>query len=137
MILSNRFQKITLSKTARLFFIIASLFGATGVGLGAYASHGLASWATITQIEYFQLAVLYQLLHALFLFVITLLSLILNNRFLLSSQVACVLGIIFFSGSLYLYVLIGTKILGAMTPVGGLWLIIAWLLMALAVLKRK
>ncbi|MCW8996109.1 MAG: DUF423 domain-containing protein [Psychromonas sp.] len=116
---------------------VASFLGATGVGLGAYASHGLTAWATATQVEYFQLAVTYQLLHAITLLAVTLLSLFISNRFLLASQIAFVSGISFFSGSLYLYVFTGTKILGAITPVGGVCLIAAWLLVAVAVLKRN
>ncbi|MFT7053350.1 MAG: uncharacterized membrane protein YgdD (TMEM256/DUF423 family), partial [Psychromonas sp.] len=48
---------IKITKTNRLFFIVASFLGASGVALGAYASHGLVAWATLKQIEYFQLAV--------------------------------------------------------------------------------
>jgi len=102
------------------------------VALGAYASHGLASWATITQIEYFKTAVLYQLLHAVVLFAISLLSLFLRSRFLIASQILCTIGILFFSGSLYAYVMTGTKVLGAITPVGGLCLILSWLLLVIA-----
>lgn len=103
---------------------------------GAYGSHGLAAWATATQVEYFQLAVTYQLFHAIALLVVCVLSIFINNRFLLLSKIAFVLGICFFSGSLYLYVLMGTKILGAITPLGGFCLIVAWVFVALAALKR-
>ena len=104
---------------------------------GAYASHGLAVWATATQIEYFQLAVTYQLFHAIALLVVCVLSIFINSRFLLLSKIAFVLGICFFSGSLYLHVLTGTKILWAITPLGGMCLIVAWLLVVLAGLKRN
>lgn len=105
------------------------------MGLGAYASHGLASWATSLQIDYFKTAVFYQLLHAVVLFAITLLSLFINNRFIRASQFLCSMGILFFSGSLYLFVLTGTKILGAITPIGGLCLILAWLFVVFALLS--
>ncbi|MEH6453596.1 MAG: DUF423 domain-containing protein [Psychromonas sp.] len=117
--------------------VIASLLGATGVALGAYASHGLASWATIKQTEYFQLAVTYQLFHALALLAVSTLTIIFDNVFLTVSKIAFVLGIVFFSGSLYLYVFTGTKILGAITPIGGLLLIIAWLSLAIAVIRKQ
>lgn len=126
-----------MSHTSRFFFIVASLLGATGVGLGAYASHGLTSWASVAQIEYFQIAVFYQLVHAIALLAATGLSLFISNRFLFASLIAYAVGISLFSGSLYLYVFSGVKILGALTPIGGLCLIIAWLLMAAAVLASK
>jgi uncharacterized membrane protein YgdD (TMEM256/DUF423 family) len=127
----------TIPNSTRLFLIIASFLGATGVALGAYASHGLSGWANSQQIAYFQLAVNYQLVHAITLLVVVVLSLFINNRFLLMSKIAFVLGICFFSGSLYLYVLSGTKILAVITPIGGLLLIIAWLLVLLSVCTNK
>lgn len=129
--------QIKLTGTTRLFFIVASLLGASGVALGAYASHGLAAWATLEQIEYFQLAVTYQLLHAITLLAVCILSLFINNAFLIASKIAFVFGVLLFSGSLYLYVLTGTKILGAITPVGGLLLIVAWFLIALSLLSHR
>nr|WP_275113960.1 DUF423 domain-containing protein [Psychromonas antarctica] len=128
---------MTLSCRARLFLIIASLFGAIGVAAGAYASHGLSRWASSAQIEYFQLAVTYQLFHAITLSVVCVLSVFINNRCLLLSQIGFVLGVFLFSGSLYLYVLTGIKAVAVFTPIGGLLLIIAWLSMLLALLKNK
>ncbi len=129
--------QIKLSNTSRLFFIFACLLGATGVALGAYASHGLSVWASIEQIEYFQLAVTYQLVHALTLFAVCILSLFISSYFLLASKIAFASGILLFSGSLYLYVLTGTKILGMLTPIGGLLLIIAWTLVAVSLLTYR
>lgn len=130
-------QPIKFTRMTCVFLMIASLLGASGVALGAYASHGLLAWATVKEIEYFQLAVTYQLFHAVTLLAVCLLSLFITNAFLIASKIAFVLGIILFSGSLYLYVLTGTKILGAITPIGGLCLIVAWLLIALGVLSHR
>ena len=130
-------NKIVLSKTTRLFFVVSALLGATGVGLGAYASHGLNAWATTQQVGYFQTAVNYQLLHAIALLAISILSIWLENRYLFVSQICMTIGTLFFSGSLYLYVITGTKILGAITPIGGLLFIIAWLLIIPAVLTNQ
>ena len=129
-------NNLSLSKTTRLFLVIASLLGATGVALGAYASLGLANWASIKQIEYFQLAVTYQLFHAIVLLAVSILAIFINNRFLTASKISFILGIFCFSGSLYLYVYTGSKILGAITPIGGLLLIVAWLLLAIAVIRK-
>ncbi len=128
---------MVLNTRVQLLLVLAALFGATGVALGAYGSHGLSRWASPTQIGYFQLAVTYQLLHSIALLAISILSIWITNRYLLASQICMSLGILFFSGSLYLYVLSGHKILGVITPVGGLLLIIAWLLIVPAVLKIR
>ncbi|PKG37437.1 DUF423 domain-containing protein [Psychromonas sp. Urea-02u-13] len=120
-----------------LFLVLAALLGATGVALGAYASHGLASWATPEQVEYFQLAVNYQLLHAITLLAVSIVGLFITNRWLIISQISFVLGITFFSGSLYLYVFTGTKMLGMITPIGGLLLMIAWLMFAISIIRNS
>lgn len=117
--------------------MLAALLGATGVALGAYASHGLASWATPEQVEYFQLAVNYQLLHAITLLAVSIVGLFITNRWLIISQISFVLGITFFSGSLYLYVFTGTKMLGMITPIGGLLLMIAWLMFAISIIRNS
>lgn len=128
---------LKISTVSRLFMVIAALLGATGVALGAYASHGLTNWATVQQVEYFQLAVNYQLLHAITLLAVSIGGLFFNNRYLIVSQIAFVLGIICFSGSLYLYVFTGTKVLGMITPIGGLLLIIAWLMFAVSIIRNS
>ncbi len=130
-------SNLTINSLSRLFLLIAAILGATGVALGAYASHGLSSFATPTMVEYFQLAVTYQLLHAITLLAVSVVSLFHHNRCLLASQLCFVVGILFFSGSLYLYVFSGTKLLGMITPIGGLLLIIAWLLFAISLIKKS
>lgn len=130
-------SKLVLSKTTGVFIVVSALLGATGVGLGAYASHGLNAWATTKQIDYFQLAVNYQLLHAIALLALSILSILLTSRYLLASQICMTVGTLFFSGSLYLYVITGTKILGAITPIGGLLFITAWLMIIPAVLTKN
>lgn len=123
--------------STRLFILLASLLGATGVACGAYASHGLSDWASAQQIEYFNTAVSYQLFHAITLLAVCILSLFYRSMILLISQCFFTLGVVFFSGSLYGYVLSGVKLLGAITPIGGLLLILAWLLLGLSVFIKK
>jgi uncharacterized membrane protein YgdD (TMEM256/DUF423 family) len=130
-------SNVSINVISRLFLVLAALLGATGVALGAYASHGLASWATPTQVEYFQLAVNYQLLHAITLLAVSIVGLFITNRWLTISQISFVLGITFFSGSLYLYVFTGTKMLGMITPIGGLLLMIAWLMFAISIIRNS
>jgi uncharacterized membrane protein YgdD (TMEM256/DUF423 family) len=126
-----------LNPVSRIFLLLSSLLGASGVAFGAYASHGLKSWASVTQVEYFQLAVTYQLLHAITLLAVSIVAFFISNRWIISSQISFVLGIILFSGSLYLYVFTGTKMLGMITPIGGLFLIIAWLMFAVSLFRKS
>lgn len=128
---------IIVSKVNRSFMALAALLGAAGVALGAYASHGLTNWASAQQVDYFQLAVTYQLFHAITLLLVSVTGFFINNRYLLLSQLMFVVGILFFSGSLYLYVFTGTKMLGMITPIGGLLLIIAWLMFAVSIIRNS
>jgi len=135
--MNHNTPKIGISLLSRLFLVIAALLGASGVAFGAYASHGLANWANVQQVEFFQLAVNYQLLHAITLLAVSIVGFFITNRYLFISQIAFVLGISFFSGSLYLYVFTGTKLLGMITPIGGLLLIIAWLMFAVSIIRNS
>jgi len=92
----------------------------------------LAAWASDIQVDYFKTAVFYQLLHAIALFSFSLLSIVVRNKLITASQIFCTIGILLFSGSLYAYVITGTKMLGIITPVGGLCLILSWSLVVIA-----
>lgn len=116
----------------RFFLVAAGLFGAIGVAAGAYASHGLARLVDeVKLIEYFELAALYQLLHA-----VALLGLALAASYRPLHLGAVIAGLLFtagvflFSGSLYLRVLTGLPDWGALTPLGGSAFILGWLVIA-------
>ncbi|WP_369434605.1 DUF423 domain-containing protein [Psychromonas sp. MME1] len=130
--MSNLHTISTIPVMTRWFMIFASLLGALGVASGAYASHGLSNWASPEQVDIFKTAVSYQLFHTLTLLFVCLFSLFYQSTMLLVSQFCFTFGIILFSGSLYCYVFTGVKVLGAITPVGGLLLISAWLLLGLS-----
>lgn len=101
---------------------IAAFFGATGVALGAFGAHGLKSiLAANESIEVWRTASSYHLLHAVVL-------LWLAGRYpkYRKSFVFTTFGISIFSGSLYTLAVTNVKILGAVTPFGGLLLILGW-----------
>lgn len=120
----------------RGYIFIAALLAAMAVMFGAYASHGMTDWATSKQINYVQLASQYQLFHSIALLATALLSNFFVNRLLALSQALFVIGIFAFSGSLYYLVFVGNKLLVLLTPFGGVLLILAWLCIALAMLKK-
>lgn len=131
-----------LTKQSRTFIAVAAFLGATAVVFGAYASHGLALWATLAQVSQVQLAAQYQLFHAITLLLIALLSSVFtlsarSQRLLTISQYCFTLGIFCFSGSLYYLVFLGSKLLVLITPIGGLLLILGWLFIVISMIFKQ
>ncbi|MBT9314309.1 DUF423 domain-containing protein [Leptothoe spongobia] len=122
--------------TARLCLAIASILGGLSVAGGAFGAHALKEQLTEKALATFELGTRYQMYHSLALLLVGLLWLQLpNNSWLGSASWAFIVGIVIFSGSLYGLSLSGIKILGAITPLGGLALIIGWGLLATAALS--
>jgi len=116
----------------RPLVIAASLCLLIGVGAGAFGAHGLKRMLSIDMMQIWQTAVLYQLVHGLGMLAIAALMARFNSPLLGWAGALMLLGIVLFSGSLYVLALSGTKWLGAVTPLGGTAFIIAWALVALA-----
>lgn len=121
----------------RPFLVLAALFGLTGVALGAFAAHGLKSQLSAAYLAVFQTAVHYQLIHALALFGVALLALHAPGRLLRAAGALFVLGVLLFSGSLYLLTLTGIGKLGIITPMGGTAFLGGWLCLLLAGWKLR
>lgn len=116
----------------RVFLSLAAFAGFTGVALGAFAAHGLKGRLSPEYLAVFQTGVHYQLVHALALFGVALLSLHLPSRLLTGAGWAFALGILLFSGSLYTLTLSGIGKLGIITPFGGVAFLVGWLCLGLA-----
>ncbi|MDG1056094.1 MAG: DUF423 domain-containing protein [Flavobacteriaceae bacterium] len=122
-------------------FISASLLGLLAVVLGAFAAHGLRDALNTTSLESFQTGVRYQMYHAFFLFVVGLLpqlTLAQKSRLFWVT----IIGVVLFSGSIYLLssntlTPIDFGFLGPITPIGGLFLISAWVVLFYHLLKNK
>jgi uncharacterized membrane protein YgdD (TMEM256/DUF423 family) len=104
-----------------------ALFAFLGVCLGAFAAHGLKLEGYEAQV--FETAVRYQFYHALALILVGTISLQRPNLLQGAIPILFTVGIIIFSGSLYAIVFTGIKIFGAITPIGGVCFLIAWLMM--------
>jgi len=126
--------QLLLSQSSRCFIAVAAFFALTAVVLGAYASHGLSVWAQAEQVSQVETAVQYQLFHAVSIIIVSLLVSIMPSRWLVVSQYCFTMGILCFSGSLYYLVFAGSKLLVLITPIGGLLLIVAWLMLLIAML---
>jgi uncharacterized membrane protein YgdD (TMEM256/DUF423 family) len=112
---------------------------ALAVILGAFGAHGLRGRLDAYLMSVFEKAVFYHFIHALGLLMVS----ILPKTGALSESAAqwvCGLllaGILIFSGSLYVLALTGLRVLGAVTPVGGLSFIAAWVALGWCLLRQK
>ncbi|EJM20065.1 putative small membrane protein [Pseudomonas sp. GM21] len=116
----------------RGFLMLAAFFGFTGVALGAFAAHGLKNRLTPEYLAIFHTGVTYQLVHTLALLGVALLATQIPGRLVTWAGASFAIGILLFSGSLYLLTLTGVSKLGIVTPFGGLAFLIGWLCLGLA-----
>jgi uncharacterized membrane protein YgdD (TMEM256/DUF423 family) len=119
---------------AQFFVSLAAILGGLSVAAGAFAAHGLQSKISERSLEVFHTGARYQMYHALALLLVGLLisRTATPQPMLLASGWLFIVGIAIFSGSLYALSLTDVKILGAITPLGGVALIIGWGALAIA-----
>ncbi|ALJ01597.1 DUF423 domain-containing protein [Rufibacter tibetensis] len=122
----------------KTILILGALLSGLGVMIGAFGAHGLSKLLTETgRTETFETAVKYQMYHALGLLLVG----VLMTQFpaasgLRFSGICFLIGILIFSGSLYILCLTGIRWMGAITPIGGLFLIGGWLNLVWALAKN-
>lgn len=115
----------------KFMLVSGSLLGFLSVALGAFGAHALKSFLTETgRLATFETAVQYQMYHGLALLLTGILALRFPEISFSLVGLLFLLGILIFSGSLYLLCATGIKWLGAITPIGGTAFLAAWLLMA-------
>ncbi len=111
----------------KLFIITGSLLGMLSVMIGAFGAHALKSTLEATnRLETFETAVKYQFYHSLALILLGLLMVQFQHKLFNVAGYGFMIGILVFSGSLYVLSLTGITKLGAITPLGGLAFIIGW-----------
>ena len=121
------------------YITIGAFFGMLAVIIGAFGAHGLENMLSTNALERYHTGVEYQFYHVGALLIIGILFNQDNkrhSRLLKFAGIAFTLGIILFSGSLYLYALTGIAKLGMITPFGGLAFIIGWFLLFLIGIKK-
>jgi uncharacterized membrane protein YgdD (TMEM256/DUF423 family) len=117
--------------------IITCFFGASAIMLGAFGAHALKEILTIDQLQSFETAVRYQMYHVIvLLFLNTYEGFSIKQKKVISYLFFA--GIIFFSGSIYLIQLtsVTAKSIWFVTPLGGLFLILGWILMMVIFFKK-
>ncbi len=110
---------------------------AAAVSLGAFGAHGLKKIITSDMLTIYQTGVQYQFYHALGLLGVAFIAHLNATKLVNIAGNLMFTGVLIFSGSLYLLVMLNIKWLGAITPIGGVLMVISWLLLAWSVLKTK
>ena len=127
MILNNRIK---------IFLAISSFMMALAIGFGAFGAHGLKSILSESMLKIYNTGIEYHFYNTLGLFIASFIyALKPNSKKIFISLWLILIGMIIFSFSLYLLAILNLPILGAITPIGGSLLIIAWLLLSYGILK--
>jgi len=125
----------------RKIILTAAFLGGISIILGAFGAHALKKLIDINALATFETGVRYQMYHALFLlFVAT--NGIIQEKTKKFIHILVIVGVLFFSGSIYLLATnaitsFDFKVIGFITPIGGLFLIVAWSLLIVDFLKNK
>ncbi len=121
----------------RIFVAAASLLGFLAVALGAFGSHGLAAhFEANPDLEpIYRTATQYHFYHALALLAAAWAMSRWPGPLITWAGILFIVGVVIFSGSLYLMSLTGVRWLGAITPLGGVAFLAGWVLLAVGVLR--
>lgn len=115
----------------KTFLMLASLFGALAVALGAFGAHALESRMSADLLSTYEVGVRYHFYHALALLgVVAVISRWPEASAAVWAGWLFVIGIVIFSGSLYILAFTGIRWLGAITPIGGVAFIAGWICLA-------
>ena len=119
----------------RTFALIGSLLAMLAVIFGAFGAHALRARLSPDDLDIFETAVRYQMYHALALLAVAWAVSRWPSVVTTTGGWLFVVGIVFFSGSLYMLVLTGQRWLGAVTPLGGLAMVCGWACLAWAIFR--
>ena len=126
----------------KIHLILGTILAGLGVVLGAFGAHGLKKIVPPETVSSYQTGVQYQMYHAFALLIVGILSERLSSNLINWAGAFFVLGIVLFSGSLYLLASlkamdkVGVSGIGIITPIGGLMFIVGWILLLVAIIKK-
>ncbi len=118
-------------------FLAAALLGFIAVAAGAFGAHALAGRLNPQRMETFQTAVRYQMFHVPVILLVALIQERLPSAWIVRAGWFLVAGVVLFSGSLYMLVLLDQPVLGAVTPIGGALMLAGWLCLAVGATRRS
>lgn len=120
---------------AKLWIVLGALNALISVAAGAFGAHGLRAKLSPELLVVFETGARYQMYHALGLLALGLFARGASSGLTTTSGWLMFAGIVVFSGSLYVLALSGIRGFGAITPIGGVSFLAAWLLFAMAALR--
>jgi uncharacterized membrane protein YgdD (TMEM256/DUF423 family) len=122
----------------RQIILIGSALCGLAVALGAFGAHAFKTLLVQTnRVDTYELAVKYHFLHSLALLLVALLMDKVQAKTAQASASCLLVGILFFSGSLYIMALANTSSVALVTPIGGVFLLLGWGLLFYAAWKQK
>lgn len=125
----------------KLALISGALFGALSVVLGAFGAHALKQVLGEAHLQTFETAVKYQMYHSIILLITGIIYYFIPTTTVRWAAIFFIIGIVLFSGSLYLLVQmkmsgkVGLGGLGLITPIGGLFFILGWVMLIISFIK--
>lgn len=122
---------------AMLALLIGALYGGLGVVLGAFGAHALKARLEPAMLATWDTAVLYQLVHGLALLLVALIARTSTLPGVSVAMWSFAIGVLLFSGSLYVLALGGPRWLGPVTPLGGVAFIVGWLAIVVAAVRGE
>ena len=125
---------------SRTLLVCGAIAAGSGVAIGAWGAHGLRTVVAPDMLATFETAVRYQMYHS----IATLIAGVViekssseNVKWIVIAGWCFIIGILLFSGSLYLLVLLNQRWFGVITPVGGISFIAGWIALAISLARRK
>jgi uncharacterized membrane protein YgdD (TMEM256/DUF423 family) len=116
--------------TGRQIAVTGAILSGCAVGLGAFGAHALKDVLTPERLETYKTAVSYLQWHALGLMAAGYLLATTKEKLFRIASMTIMVGMVFFSGSLFALVMTDIAVLGAITPIGGVLFILSWALIA-------
>lgn len=125
-------------KAAQFLLFSGALCGFLSVAIGAFAAHGLKGYLSVQAMGWMHTGVQYQMFHSIMICLLAIACMRWPGIKILKVAAICMLvGIVLFSGSLYLMALTQVKQLGIITPLGGIGFLLGWFVIMLASLKHQ
>lgn len=115
--------------------LVGTLFGFLSVALGAFGAHALEGKVSENALTIWDKAVHYQMFHALSIIIVGFALIKFQSSTLLFAGWAFVIGVLLFSGSLFIYATTGARMLAMITPFGGMFFLVGWVLFGYAMMK--
>jgi uncharacterized membrane protein YgdD (TMEM256/DUF423 family) len=120
----------------KFFLVIGCVFAFLSIAIGAFGAHGLEGKISERSLQIYKTGVQYQMFQTAGIFLV---ALLLDKYGSISTLTwagwLMVIGVLLFSGSLYVLSVTDIKIIGAITPIGGVLFLVSWILVAISVLK--